>query len=143
MILKGNWGRLIDALMVTEAEEPTDWSSASSSTSSSSGVGEERNGFSFLCGDNGRARKNWASGREYFRFDGGSKGQERQQMINNFNKNKSSHLFLVSTKAGNMGSNLQVTHVNNNSCLQHTQLVAMVRICFSNYFISIVHCVCH
>ena len=55
-------------------------------------------------------RSMWLRGRQYYRFDGSVKGEDRQDMIDAFNKSKRSHLFLVSTRAGNMGSNLQVLY---------------------------------
>jgi len=46
----------------------------------------------------------WKLGKNYLRLDGSTK--DRQKLIDNFNKSPSLQLFLVSTKAGNMGVNL-------------------------------------
>lgn len=97
IILKSNWGGLIDSLMTAEP--------------ASACAGASLKGKDFFCAagtGRGSYRAKWSRNKEYFRFDGGIKGQDRQQMIDQFNKSKNSHLFLVSTKAGNMGSNLQV-----------------------------------
>jgi SNF2 family DNA or RNA helicase len=47
----------------------------------------------------------WRMSQQYFRLDGST--GDRQKLIDKFNKNSSTHLFLISTKAGNMGINLQ------------------------------------
>ena len=48
---------------------------------------------------------NWTRGQQYMRIDGGT--TNRQVLIDEFNKRDSCKLFLISTKAGNMGINLQ------------------------------------
>lgn len=47
----------------------------------------------------------WRLNQQYFRLDGST--GDRQKLIDKFNKNTFTHLFLISTKAGNMGINLQ------------------------------------
>ena len=51
---------------------------------------------------------NWKKGYHYFRIDGSI--SDRQNLINTFNSNPSSKVFLISTKAGNMGINLQAAN---------------------------------
>lgn len=48
---------------------------------------------------------NWSLGREYLRIDGSTNG--RQAIIDEFNKQPHVKLLIISTKAGNMGINLQ------------------------------------
>ncbi|CAN0438378.1 unnamed protein product, partial [Ectocarpus sp. 12 AP-2014] len=50
----------------------------------------------------------WENGRQYFRIDGETPSKKRQQLISRFNDpdRKSTGVFLLSTKAGNMGINL-------------------------------------
>ena len=124
IILKSNWGSLIGSLTTPEhrgstAAATVAASSASSSLDPSAQAREgTRNYFGAEGGGGGGGSSSssgrWSRGREYYRFDGGIKGQDRQYMIDRFNKDTKSHLFLVSTRAGNMGSNLQVllAHIN-------------------------------
>jgi RAD54-like protein 2 len=51
--------------------------------------------------------KKWRKGRDYFRLDGATTSADRQKFIVEFNKKKQFHLFLLSTKAGGLGINLQ------------------------------------
>ncbi|CAM9828633.1 unnamed protein product, partial [Hapterophycus canaliculatus] len=51
----------------------------------------------------------WENGRHYYRIDGSTASKKRQQLIKDFNDpkvGKSVGVFLLSTKAGNMGINL-------------------------------------
>jgi SNF2 family DNA or RNA helicase len=77
-----------------------DWGAAmmtSSSSPSSTTNTEEWRDFS-----------RWRKGHEYLRIDGKVNATDRDTLIRKFNdKNSSCSLFLVSTKAGNMGINLQ------------------------------------
>ena len=52
-----------------------------------------------------RKFSNWTSGREFLRIDGSTNG--RQSIIDEFNKQPHIKLLIISTKAGNMGINLQ------------------------------------
>ena len=60
--------------------------------------------------DDGSNLSRWQKGREYLRIDGSIPTSERQELIHKFNNTKSNgrcSLFLLSTRAGNMGINLQ------------------------------------
>ncbi|XP_078595278.1 helicase ARIP4-like isoform X2 [Branchiostoma floridae x Branchiostoma japonicum] len=49
----------------------------------------------------------WAKNKTYYRLDGGTSGQDREKMINQFNvPNSPTWLFLLSTRAGCLGVNL-------------------------------------
>jgi hypothetical protein len=48
---------------------------------------------------------NWSSGRQYMRIDGST--SDRQALIEEFNGRDTCKLFMISTRAGNMGINLQ------------------------------------
>lgn len=48
----------------------------------------------------------WSKGNNYYRIDGSTSANEREKLINSFNKNSSVHLFLLSTRAGCLGINL-------------------------------------
>ena len=52
-------------------------------------------------------KKKWRRERDYFRLDGSTHAGERHRMITAFNRKSSVHLFLLSTKAGSLGINLQ------------------------------------
>ncbi|XP_039283031.1 transcriptional regulator ATRX homolog isoform X2 [Nilaparvata lugens] len=57
-----------------------------------------------LLGHRGR----WLRGRDYFRLDGSTKGENRSAWIKSFNResNTRARLFLISTRAGGLGINL-------------------------------------
>ena len=60
--------------------------------------------------DDGTSLSRWQKGREYLRIDGSIPTSDRQELIHKFNNTKSNgrcSLFLLSTRAGNMGINLQ------------------------------------
>ncbi|XP_015788166.1 helicase ARIP4 isoform X2 [Tetranychus urticae] len=54
----------------------------------------------------GSRTEKWSKGNNYFRIDGSTSANEREKLINSFNKNSSVHLFLLSTRAGCLGINL-------------------------------------
>ncbi|EFA80683.1 SNF2-related domain-containing protein [Heterostelium album PN500] len=52
-------------------------------------------------------KKGWKPGRDYYRLDGAVRPQERQNLINKFNDTGNQcKLFIISTKAGSLGTNL-------------------------------------
>ena len=51
--------------------------------------------------------RRWRKDVDFLRIDGSVEAEERQTLIRNFNRNLESKLFIISTKAGNMGINLQ------------------------------------
>jgi transcriptional regulator ATRX len=66
-----------------------------------------------LLGDNSRSSSSsfpscWTKGKDYLRIDGSV--SNRQPLIDNFNSNPRVKLMLISTKAGNMGINLQAAN---------------------------------
>lgn len=50
----------------------------------------------------------WIPGRQYFRIDGTVESDKRQQRIDDFNKNDKHKIFLLSTKAANMGTKISL-----------------------------------
>mmetsp|Transcript_7282 Transcript_7282/g.9486 ORF Transcript_7282/g.9486 Transcript_7282/m.9486 type:complete len:517 (+) Transcript_7282:1-1551(+) len=50
--------------------------------------------------------KGFIKNRHYFRLDGSVTGRDRQELFNRFNKKSNAYVFLISTRAGNMGANL-------------------------------------
>jgi hypothetical protein len=107
LILKADWGTMLDT--IAAANKGCNNDDNVSDGTSLAGERVRSGGTSYDFSDVGSSsRKGWVRGSEYFRLDGGTNGHDRQDMINQFNKKSRVHLFLVSTKAGNMGSNLQV-----------------------------------
>ncbi|XP_062552894.1 helicase ARIP4-like [Armigeres subalbatus] len=49
---------------------------------------------------------NWAKNASYYRLDGSTTAQEREKLINEFNSHPNIHLFMVTTRAGSLGTNL-------------------------------------
>ena len=49
----------------------------------------------------------WQPEKQYYRIDGSTQTHTRKVLIDKFNKSPDARLFLISTKAGNMGINLQ------------------------------------
>ena len=55
----------------------------------------------------GARRGGWRPGRDYFRIEGSVSGEQRQRMVDAFEREgATAKVFLLSTKAGNMGINL-------------------------------------
>ncbi|KAF8785911.1 Helicase ARIP4 like protein [Argiope bruennichi] len=48
----------------------------------------------------------WCRNKNYFRLDGSTSAQDREKLINEFNRNDNVSLFLLSTRAGCLGINL-------------------------------------
>lgn len=58
--------------------------------------------------ENGPKCSEWTKGRQFLRIDGST--DQRQDLIDKFNKTPSIKLMLISTRAGNMGINLQAAN---------------------------------
>ncbi|RYH31189.1 hypothetical protein EON65_03225 [archaeon] len=61
-----------------------------------------------LVGVPGEKLSEWVKGRQFLRIDGST--EQRQDLIDKFNKTPSIKLMLISTRAGNMGINLQAAN---------------------------------